>query len=94
MYKIMYTGLDFYISLRDCVENLGMRIDCKHHFHHIEFPFSHIMKLLGLIRTIMFSFFSKDSLMMLYLLRSNLNLNMLLLLRTLLRLLTPINLSA
>jgi hypothetical protein len=44
-----------------------MYIDCKLHFHHrVDSPFSHAMKLLGLIRTLAFSFSTIHSLLMLY----------------------------
>jgi hypothetical protein len=51
----------------DCIKDLGVYIDSKLHFHqHVDFLFSHTMKLLGLIRTITFSFSTLDSLLMLY----------------------------
>jgi hypothetical protein len=41
----------------DCIKDLGVHIDCKLHFHrHIDFLFPHSMKLLRLIRTLIFSF--------------------------------------
>jgi hypothetical protein len=52
----------------DCIKDLGVHIDYKLHFHHhIDFLSSLVMKLLGLIRTITFSFSTIDSLLMLYL---------------------------
>jgi hypothetical protein len=51
----------------DCIKDLGVHTDSKLHFHrHVDFLFSHTMKLLGLIRTITFSFSTLDSLLMLY----------------------------
>jgi hypothetical protein len=51
----------------DCIEDLGVHIDCKLHFHrHVDFLFSRSMKLLALIRILMFSFSTTDSLLMLY----------------------------
>jgi hypothetical protein len=51
----------------DCIKDLGVYIDSKLHFHqHVDFLFSHTMKLLWLIRTITFSFSILDSLLMLY----------------------------
>jgi hypothetical protein len=51
----------------DCIKDLGVHIDSKLHFHqHVDFLFSHAMKLLGLTRTITFSFSTLDSSLMLY----------------------------
>jgi hypothetical protein len=71
-----------------------MHIDCKINFHHYVDLFSRALKLLELIRTITFSLSTLDILLMLYIIRSNLNSNVFLLVGILLRLLTPINLSA
>jgi hypothetical protein len=79
-----------FILRTDCIKDLGVHIDRKFNFHrHVDFVFPHALKLLGLIRTITFSFSTIDSL-----LSSHLNLSMLLLLRILLRLLATINFSA
>jgi hypothetical protein len=44
-----------------------MHIDCKLHFRrHVNFLFSHALKLLGLIRTITFFFSTTSSLLILY----------------------------
>jgi hypothetical protein len=59
----------------DCIKDLGVHIDSKLHFHQdVDSLFSHTMKLLGLIRTITFPFFTLDSLLMLCvaIVRSNL----------------------
>jgi hypothetical protein len=46
---------------------MGVYIDCKLHFHqHVDYLFSHAMKLLGLIRTLTFSFSTLDSLLILF----------------------------
>jgi hypothetical protein len=51
----------------DGITDLGMHIDCTLHFHrHVDFIFSHALKLLGLIRTITFSFSTIDGLLMLW----------------------------
>jgi hypothetical protein len=60
--------------LTDFIKYLGVRVDCKLHFHrHVDFLYSHALKLLGLIRTITFSFPTVDSLLMLYFAWSYLN---------------------
>jgi hypothetical protein len=51
----------------DCTEDLGVFLDFKLCFdQHVDYLFSDTITLLGLIRTITFSFSSLDSLMMLY----------------------------
>jgi hypothetical protein len=51
----------------DCNKDLGSHTDCKLHFHHpLVFLFSDTMKLLRLIRTLLFSFSAIDCLLMLY----------------------------
>jgi hypothetical protein len=56
-----------FILPTDCIKDLGVHIDCKLHFHHdVDFLFSHTMKLLGLIRTLTFSFSTTDSLLILF----------------------------
>jgi hypothetical protein len=53
-----------FILRTDCVGDLGVHIYCKFHFHnHVDFLFSHAMKLLGLIRTLTFSFPTIESLL-------------------------------
>jgi hypothetical protein len=90
-----YRRGNYFILRTDCIKDLGIYIDCKLHFHHhVDFFILHAMKLLGLIRTLTFSFSTIDSLLMCVLPWSDPNWSMLLLLGTLLQLLTPINLSA
>jgi hypothetical protein len=61
-----------------CIKDLGVHIDCKLHLHrHVDFLFSHSMKLLGLIRTLTFSFSTTVCYILLW---SDLNWSMLLLL--------------
>jgi hypothetical protein len=51
----------------DFIKDLGVHINCKINFHcHVNFIFSLALKLLGLIRTITFSFSTSDCLLMLY----------------------------
>jgi hypothetical protein len=51
----------------DCIKDLGVRIDCKLHcHHHVDFLFSHALKILRLILTLAFCFSTIDSLLMLY----------------------------
>jgi hypothetical protein len=51
----------------DFIKDLGVYIDCKLLFHyHVDFLFPHAMKLPRLIRRITFSFYTIDSLLMLY----------------------------
>jgi hypothetical protein len=51
----------------DCIKDLGVHIDSKLYLHkHVDSLFLHTMKLLGLIRTIAFSFSTLDSLLMLH----------------------------
>jgi hypothetical protein len=68
MLKYTYRlGIFLYALRSDCIKDLGVHIDCKLHFHkHVHFLFPHAIKLLGLIRTITFSF-SVNSLLTLYL---------------------------
>jgi hypothetical protein len=50
-----------------CVKNLGVLLDCKLYFHqNINYIFSQSLKMLGLIRYITSSFFTLDSLLVLY----------------------------
>jgi hypothetical protein len=59
--------LNYQYRRAGCIKDLGVHIDSKLHFHqHVDFLFSHTMKLLGLILIITFSFSSLDSLLMLY----------------------------
>lgn len=56
-----------FILRTDCIKDLGIYLDSKLHFHqHVDHLFSHALKLLGLIRTITFSFSTLDSLLTLY----------------------------
>jgi hypothetical protein len=51
----------------DCIKDLGVYFDSKLYFHqHVDYLLSHTLKLLGLIRTITFSFSTLDSLLTLY----------------------------
>jgi hypothetical protein len=82
------------ILLRDCIKDMGIYIYRKLHFYRdVNFLLSHAMKLLGLIRTITFSFLTIDCLLMLQyiLFRSDLNFSILLMVGTRLRLLAPTN---
>jgi hypothetical protein len=69
LHLIINTGLVIllYCELIVRIKDLGLHIDSKLHFHeHVDFLFSHTIKLLGLIRTIKLSFSSLDSLQMPY----------------------------
>jgi hypothetical protein len=56
-----------FILRTDCIKCQGVHIDCKLHcHHHVDFLFSHAMKLLGLIGILTFHFSTLDSLLMLY----------------------------
>jgi hypothetical protein len=78
----------FLIFRRDCIKDFGVYIDCKICFqHHVDYIFSHVMTLQGQIRTIASSFSTAGSVMM-YFVRSDLSLSMLLLHETRLQLLT------
>jgi hypothetical protein len=95
--NFQYRLVNYFILRTDCIKDLGAYIDCKLYFHqHLNFIFSHAMKLLvlGLIRTLTFSFSTLDSLLILFFLWLDLKWSMFLLLGTLLQLLTPINLFA
>jgi hypothetical protein len=55
------------IQRTGCVKDLEVYFDSKLYFHqHVDYLFSHALKLLGLIRKINFSFSTIDSLCMLY----------------------------
>jgi hypothetical protein len=55
------------IFLTDCIKDLGVYIDCKLHFHqHVDYLFSHAMKLLVLIGTLTYNFSTLDSLLILF----------------------------
>jgi hypothetical protein len=45
-----------FILRTDCIKDLGMHIDSKFRFHHVDFIFAYALKLLGLIRKILFTF--------------------------------------
>lgn len=84
----------FLVFPSDCIKDFGVHIDCKIYFqHHLDFIFSHVITLQRQICTITSSLSTTDSVMM-YFIRSDLSLSMLLLHGTRLQLLTPINLSA
>jgi hypothetical protein len=56
-----------FILRTNSIKDLGVHIDCKLHFHrHVDFLSLHALKLIGLIRTVIFSFSTLDSLLMLY----------------------------
>jgi hypothetical protein len=54
------------IGRKDCIKDVGVQIVCKLKFHLVNFLSSHVMKYLGLIRTITFSFSTLGSLLVLY----------------------------
>jgi hypothetical protein len=55
------------ITRSGCVKDVGVFFDTKLYFHnYVDFIFSECMKLLGLIRSIIFRFSSLDSLYVLY----------------------------
>jgi hypothetical protein len=57
----------FFRLRTDCIKGLCVHTDCKLHFHrHVNFLFWSAMKLLGLIRTLTFSFSTIDGLLILY----------------------------
>jgi hypothetical protein len=67
MLNYQYRLGNFFIMRIDCIKDFGVHIDCKLHFHrHVDFLFSHAMKLLELICTLTFSFSTIDSVLMLY----------------------------
>jgi hypothetical protein len=46
-----------FVLQTDFIKGLSVDIDCKIHFlHHVDFLFSHAIKLLGLIRNLYFPF--------------------------------------
>jgi hypothetical protein len=58
---------DSYITCTDCIEDLGVFIDSKLCFHtHVDYIFSYSIKLLGLIRNIIFLFSILDNLLISY----------------------------
>jgi hypothetical protein len=61
-------GLENSFILRtDYIKDLGVHTGCKFHFHrHVDFLSSHALKLLGRIHTIIFSFSTIDSILMLH----------------------------
>jgi hypothetical protein len=76
----------------DCITGFGSHIDCNLYFNpHVYFLFSYAMKLLTLIRNVTFTLSTIHIFTGAVLVRSDQNLNTLLLERTLLRLLTKIN---
>jgi hypothetical protein len=95
MLNYEYTFRTFLLFRSDCIKDFGVHIDCKIYLqHHLDFIFSCVMTLQGQIRAITSSLSTADSVIMLYFVRSELSLSMLLLHGTRLRLLTPISLSA
>jgi hypothetical protein len=56
-----------FILRTDCIKDLGVHIGRKLHcYRHVDFIFSHALKLLGPIRKVTCSFSTLDSLLMLY----------------------------
>jgi hypothetical protein len=52
----------------DTIKDLQLQLDAKLHFHaHVEYIFSHSIRLLDLVRTKTYSFSTLDSLLILYL---------------------------
>jgi hypothetical protein len=86
-----YTSRNFLILRSGCIKDLPVNIFFH---HHVDFLCLHAMELLGIIRTVIFSFSTTDTLLMLYFVLANLSLSMLLLHGNLLLLPTPINLGA
>jgi hypothetical protein len=61
-----YKLCELLITQTECIKDLGVQIDSKLHFHHhVDYIFSQANRLLGLIRTVTFSFSSLQSLLML-----------------------------
>jgi hypothetical protein len=51
------------MTRNDSTKDLGVFIDCKLRFHnHVDYIFSQCIKMLGLVRTLTFSFSSLDCL--------------------------------
>jgi hypothetical protein len=62
-----YTLFHFTITRTDSVKVLGVYLDTKLYFHnHTNFIFSHCMKLLGLLRSVTYSFSSLECMFILY----------------------------
>lgn len=56
------------ITCTDTINDLGIQLYSKLHFHeHVHYTFSQTIRMLGLIQTIIFSFYALDCLLMLYL---------------------------
>jgi hypothetical protein len=67
MLTFHYVIYNSVITSTDCINDLSVFLDAKRYFNqHVDYLFSHTIKLLGLIGTITPSFSSLDSLMMLY----------------------------
>jgi hypothetical protein len=63
-----YKICDLFITHTDTIKDLGVQLDSKLHFHaHVDYIFSQSVRTLGLIRTIIYSFSTLDSLLILYL---------------------------
>jgi hypothetical protein len=90
-YKLCHSS----ITHPDYIKDLGVFTDSKLWFHnHVDYIFSWCIKLLGLVRTLTFSFSSLDCLYMLYFTLVRSKLEYALLFRILLRLLMPTNWNA
>jgi hypothetical protein len=65
---LKYELQDSYVTHTDCLKDLGVFIDSKLYFYsYVDYIFSQVIKLLGLIHNITFSFLTLDSLLTLYL---------------------------
>jgi hypothetical protein len=63
-----YKICDSFITRADTIKELGVQLDSKLHFHaHADYIFSQSVRMLGLIRTVTYSFTTLDSLLTLYL---------------------------
>jgi hypothetical protein len=62
-----YKICDSSITRTDTIKDLGVQLDSKLHFHgHVDYIFSQSIRMLGLIRTIPYSFSTLHSLLILY----------------------------
>jgi hypothetical protein len=63
-----YNISDLFITRIDTIKDLGVQLYSKLHFHaHVDYIFSQSIKMLGLIRTVTYSFSTLHSLLILYL---------------------------
>jgi hypothetical protein len=62
-----YTLCNNLVTRSQCIKDLGVLLDCKLYFHlHVDYILSQGLKMLGLIRYIMSSFFTLESPLVLY----------------------------